>query len=373
MLKIARTDSSLIGRWWWTVDRLVLSAIVLLVILGIFLILAASTAVADQHNWSTFYFVKKHLIFLLPAMSLMIGVSMLCPQRVLQIAGIVFIAGLFALLLTLFMGVEIKGARRWLDLGFISLQPSEFIKPAFAILSGWCFARQHGKDDFPGQWVSMGLYAVVVLLLLLQPDLGMVMLITAMWLSQFFLAGLPIIWIGIAGVVGACSAVGAYFIFPHVHRRVDQFLAAGKGDRYGDHYQVAQSQEAFMNGGFFGMGPGEGIAKKHLPDAHADFIFAVAGEEFGLILCLVILALFAFIVLRAFGRILTERNLFIILSVTGLTVQFGIQAIINMASTLNLMPTKGMTLPFISYGGSSLLALALGMGMVLALTRRRVG
>jgi cell division protein FtsW len=373
MLTIARTNTTLVGRWWWTVDRLILVAVVLLMALGVFLVLAASTAVADQHSWSSFYFVKKHLLFLAPAICAMIGVSLLSPKQLRHFSLVLFLGSIVALIATLFIGVEIKGARRWLDFSIISIQPSEFIKPAFAIMSAWFFARQHDEDQFPGQWASMAMYALVVFLLLLQPDLGMVLVISALWMTQFFLPGLPIIWISAAGIAGVCGAVGAYFIFPHVHRRVDQFLTPDSGDRFGDRYQVSQSQEAFMNGGFFGVGPGEGTVKKYLPDAHADFIFAVAGEEFGMILCLAILAIFTFIVLRSFSRILAEQNLFVVLAVAGLTVQFGIQALINMGSTLNLMPTKGMTLPFISYGGSSLLALALGMGMVLALTRRRVG
>jgi len=361
------------GQWWWTVDRWTLAALLLLILLGVLLIMAASPAVADQHHWSSFYFVKKHIIFLIPTFGILLGVSLLSLQHIKYFALGLFGLSMVGLLLTSFIGVEIKGACRWLDVGGISIQPSEFVKPAFAVVSAWMFSRQKDEAFFPGNWIAIGLYLIVVAFLLLQPDLGMTALITVMWFSQFFLAGLPLLWIISATGCGVGGLVTAYFLFPHVSRRVDHFLNPEVSNKFGDRYQVTQSLEAFMNGGFIGQGPGEGTVKKHLPDAHADFIFAVAGEEFGMILCLLLVCIFAFIVLRSFSRLFYENNLFVVLAVTGLIVQFGLQAIINMASTLNLMPTKGMTLPFISYGGSSMLALAIGMGMVLALTRRRIG
>jgi len=372
VIYFTRADTSILGRWWWTVDRWMVAAIFSLVVLGILLIMAASPAVADQHEWTSFHFIKKHLFFLVPALLCMFGVSLLSPNRIFQLSLLMFLGSLVALVMTLFMGIEIKGARRWLELGGFSLQPSEFIKPAFAVVCAWVFARPQRDPEFPDRIVAIFLYLVVAALLLMQPDLGMTLVITAIFGAEFFLAGLPILWIGMAGGVGVASVIGAYFTFPHVTRRIDHFFDPSTGDRFGDRYQVLQSLDAFMNGGFFGQGPGEGTVKKHLPDAHADFIFAVAGEEFGLILCLIIVAIFAFVVIRSLVRMLNEHDFFIVLAVTGLMIQFGLQAIINMASTLNLMPTKGMTLPFISYGGSSLIALAMGMGMVLALTRRRI-
>ncbi|HUX80233.1 MAG TPA: putative peptidoglycan glycosyltransferase FtsW, partial [Alphaproteobacteria bacterium] len=289
-----------------------------------------------------------------------------------------FALGMFGLSIlglvsTLFLGTEIKGATRWLELGGFSIQPSEFIKPSFAVVCAWLFSKQQTESSFPGNLISIGLYLCVVAFLLLQPDLGMTALITAMWFSQFFLAGLPYHWILPAGGCGIGGLFAAYFLFPHVTRRVDHFLNPDCADKFGDRYQVNQSLEAFMNGGFLGQGPGEGTVKKYLPDAHADFIFAVAGEEFGMILCIVLVCIFAFILFRCICHLFDEKNLFVILAVTGLVVQFGLQAIINMASVLSLMPTKGMTLPFISYGGSSMIAQAIGMGLVLGLTRRRIG
>jgi cell division protein FtsW len=259
-------------------------------------------------------------------------------------------------------GVEIKGARRWVNLPGLSLQPSEFVKPTFAVLAAWLFAERKN-------WVAVALFGIVVTMLVKQPDLGMAVVVSAVFVAQFFLAGLRLGWVALMASGGIAGLVGAYALLPHVKSRIDRFLDPSSGDSY----QIDRSIEAFGNGGIWGTGPGEGRVKEWLPDAHADFVFAVAGEELGLILCLVIVAIFAFIVLRGLARMVQEQNLWIVLAATGLYVQFGLQAIINMASSLHLMPTKGMTLPFISYGGSSMLAIALGLGMALALTRRRFG
>jgi cell division protein FtsW len=237
------------------------------------------------------------------------------------------------------------------------------------VVTAWLLAQYRLRERFPGHWIAVALFILVVGLLIKQPDLGMTVVVSAVWFAQFFLAGLRLVWVAAGMVSGVAGLVGAYFALPHVASRIDRFLDPASGDSY----QVDRSMDAFMNGGWWGRGPGEGTVKEYLPDAHADFVFAVAGEELGLITCLIIVALFAFIVLRGFSRLLQESNLFVVLAATGLLVQFGLQAIINMASSLELMPTKGMTLPFLSYGGSSLLALGLGMGMALALTRRRFG
>jgi cell division protein FtsW len=269
------------------------------------------------------------------------------------------------------MGVDIKGARRWISILGFSLQPSEFVKPALAVLCAWMLAENQLNPVFPGKALALMLYGLTLCLLILQPDMGMAVLVSVVFFCQFFLAGLPLLWVALGVLTGAVGSISAYFFLPHVTQRVDRFLKAEGGDKYTDQYQITQSLDAFVNGGVFGQGPGEGTVKKHLPDAHADFIFAVAGEEFGLILCLIIVGLFAFIVLRNVGKVIQENDFFIVLAVSGLIIEFGLQAIINMSSTLSLIPTKGMTLPFISYGGSSMMALALTMGMVLALTRRR--
>jgi cell division protein FtsW len=369
MTTFARTDTSVIGRWWWTVDRWTLTAIACIIGIGAVLILAASPAVATRIHLDNYHFVKRQLAMLPPAFAIMFGMSLLSPVAIRRFATIGMLVGLGLLALTLVAGAEIKGARRWISFGGLSLQPSEFVKPCFAVFTAWMFSEQRKALGFPGNLIAIGLYGVVLALLLAQPDLGMAVVLSAMWFAQFFLAGLPMFLVVAFGMFGAFGLVGAYFTFPHVASRIDRFLDPASGDSF----QVERSMEAFMNGGLWGRGPGEGTIKAVIPDAHADFIFAVAGEEFGLFTCLIIVSLFAFVVLRGFGRLLHETNLFVLLAGTGLLVQFGLQAIINMASSLHLMPTKGMTLPFISYGGSSLLALAMGMGMLLALTRRRYG
>ena len=368
-MNIARADTSVLGRWWWTVDRWTMAALGVLICFGAVLIMAASPAVATRIGLDPFFFVRRQLGLLIPTIMIMGAVSMLNPRGVRIVALTGFAVAMALLALTFVAGVEIKGARRWIHLPGLSLQPSEFVKPTFAVVAAWLFATQRKDGRFPGDLIAIVLYLAVLAMLALQPDVGMAIVITAVWFSQFFLAGLRMYWVISLGLTGIVSLVGAYFVFPHVASRINRFLDPASGDTY----QVSTALDAFLNGGLTGRGPGEGTVKSVLPDAHADFVFAVAGEEFGLIFCLMIVAVFAFIVLRGFGRALQESNLFILLAVAGLLVQFGLQALINMSSTLNLIPTKGMTLPFISYGGSSLIALALGAGFILALTRRRFG
>lgn len=369
MIEFARTDTSVLGRWWWTIDRLTLFALMSLIGFGMVLIFAASPAVAERIGLDSFYFVRHQLIYLVPALGIVFAISLLGPRDVRRLAVIVFLGTLGLMALTLVIGVEIKGARRWISLAGFSLQPSEFIKPAFAVVAAWMIAAGRLDERFPGRIIAVGLYLVTMTLLLLQPDMGMAVLLSLVFGAQLFVAGMPLVLAGGLAVLGVVALFGAYFVFPHVASRVDRFLDPASGDSF----QVNRGLEAFMNGGLFGRGPGEGTVKEILPDAHADFIFAVAGEELGLVACLAIVALFAFIVLRGMSRMLQEGNLFVVLAVTGLLAQFGLQAIIHMASTLHLMPTKGMTLPLISYGGSSMWGIALCMGMALALTRRRAG
>lgn len=369
MITLTRSDESILGRWWWTVDRWTLALVAALIMFGIILIQAATPAIAVARGYSNFHFVQNYLLILIPALGGMIILSMQPLRNIRLIAFGVLPLSIFGIILTLVFGHDIKGATRWLHLPGLSLQPSEFAKPALTIVAAWLFARHCEKRGTPGLGVNFLLYASVCALLLLQPDFGMCMLISAVWFGQFFLAGLPLALVGISFVLLLTGGLGAYYIFPHVQHRIDRFLDPSSGDNY----QIERAMEAFANGGMFGTGPGEGSVKMSLPDAHSDFIFAVAGEELGLVFCLIIVLLYAMIVLRGFWRLRREQNLFAVLAASGLLLQFGLQAIINMASTLRLMPTKGMTLPFISYGGSSLLALALAMGMLLALTRKRFG
>ena len=365
----SRTDESLFGRWWWTVDRWMIAAIIAILALGAILALAASPAVAERIGLDTFYFVQRQFIVLPFVLIVMFAVSLLNRSGVRQLAVICFGLAVLFMIYTLVDGTKIKGAIRWVTFASFSIQPSEFVKPSFAIIAAWMFSAWRLKEDFPGYMVAVGLYLTVVALLLMQPDVGMAILVSVVWGVQFFLAGLPMLLVLAIGIVFICGGFVAYFNFEHVQIRIDRFFDPASIEAY----QVMRSLEAFRNGGVFGRGPGEGHVKEVLPDAHADFIFAVAGEEFGLMMTLLIVGLFLFVVLRGFGRAFKETDLFVQLAVAGLLVQLGLQAIINMASTLNLMPTKGMTLPFVSYGGSSMMALAIGLGMVLALTRERPG
>ncbi|MFO0996502.1 MAG: putative peptidoglycan glycosyltransferase FtsW [Alphaproteobacteria bacterium] len=367
MMAFARNDTSALGRWWWTVDRWTLAALASLIAIGTTLTLAASPAVAQRIGLDSLHFVRRQFAYLPFAIAILVGVSLLSVRDLRRLAVIVFLVGLSLLAVTPWLGTEIKGATRWISLAGLSVQPSEFVKPAFAVVAAWMFSADRLKAGIPGNVISIGLYVLVVGLLVRQPDIGMVVVITVVWLTQFFLAGLPIFWVGAAAAGGVVSVAAAYLLLPHVASRIDRFLDPAAGDTY----QISTALHAFATGGWFGRGPGEGRIKTTIPDSHSDFIFAVAGEEFGLILCVVIVALFGFVVLRGFTRLLREGDLFVVLATAGLLTQFGLQAIINMASTLSLMPTKGMTLPFISYGGSSLLALAFAMGMVLGFLRRR--
>lgn len=367
MATLARTDNSLVGHWWWTVDRWNLGAIALLALMGALLTLAASPAVAERIGLETFHFARRQAVYLALGLAAMVAVSFLSIKGVRRFSVLLMAIAVVLMILTLIFGDETKGATRWLNIGGLSIQASEFVKPAFAVLAAWMFSASRLDDQVPGYSIAIGLYIFVVGLLLLQPDVGMSIVISAIWGIQIFVAGLPLIIVIAVALVFLGGSVGAYFMFDHVRGRVDRFLDPDATEGY----QVARALDAFRNGGWAGRGPGEGRVKEVLPDAHADFILAVAGEEFGLIVCIIIVVLFAFVVLRGFARVFRDDNFFVLLAVTGLLVQFAIQAIINMASTLNLMPPKGMTLPFISYGGSSTLALGLGMGMVLALTKAR--
>ena len=367
MSTFPRTDTSLIGRWWWTVDRWTLTALAAIALIGALMTLAASPPVAERLGLDTFHFVRRQFLFLLLALAVMLATSLLTSGSIRRLAAVVFAVTLVFMVAVLITGEEINGARRWLRLGTLSIQPSEFIKPAFAVVAAWMFAKRRQDEHFPGDAITAGFFILVASCLLLQPDVGMSILVAAVWGAQLLLAGLPLTLVAMVALLFLSGAVAAYFTFTHVRIRVDSFLDPSVGDNY----QVMRSRDAFRNGGLFGRGPGEGRIKEILPDAHADFIFAVTGEEFGLMVCLLLVGLFAFVVLRGFSRVFRDNDLFVLLAVAGLLVQFGLQAIINMASSLQLMPPKGMTLPFISYGGSSTLALAWGLGMVLALTRER--
>ena len=364
-----RIEQTRLSEWWWTVDRGLLIGLIALMVGGVVLSLAASPPVAERLGLNTYHFFYRQAFFIIPALAVMIGVSLLTPRQIRRVAFVVFIVAFLLMIATLFIGAEIKGSRRWIQLFGFSIQPSEFIKPAFVILTAWLFAENAHRSDIPGNLFAIMLLILVAAPLVVQPDFGQTMLIAIVWSVLFFLAGMPWIWIIALGSLGIGGIVSAYILLPHVAIRINRFLSPESGDTF----QIDTAIESFVNGGWFGRGPGEGTVKRILPDSHTDFIFAVAAEEYGIVICLVLVALFAFIVLRGFWFALREHDPFVRLAVAGLVALFGFQSTINMAVNLHLMPAKGMTLPFISYGGSSLLAVALGTGFLLALTRRRAG
>lgn len=364
---VSRAHRTPFGEWWWTVDRLTLAAIGALMLAGVVLSLAASPPVAGRLGLDPFYFVNRHILYLIPTIAILLGVSFLSPRQIRRLAVVVLAVSLVMVAATPIFGVEIKGARRWLVLLGLNIQPSEFLKPAFVILVAWLFGESAKRPDMPTNAISLLLLLTVVALLVVQPDIGQTMLIVLVWSALFFMAGMRLVWVfGLAGIAGIGLMV-AYSTVPHVARRIQRFLDPASGDTF----NIDIATESFMRGGWFGTGPGEGTVKRLLPESHTDFVFAVAAEEFGVALCLALVALFAFIVIRMLIRAMRNDDPFTRFAAAGLTMLFAAQSAINMAVNLHLIPAKGMTLPFISYGGSSMISLAYAMGMLLALTREQ--
>jgi len=364
---VSRTARTPFGEWWWTVDRATLAALIGLMLGGIILSLAASPPVAARLNLDSFHFVHRHILFLLPTLMVLLVTSFLTPRQVRRLALLVFLVSMVLVAATPFFGAEIKGARRWLVIFGVNVQPSEFVKPAFVILIAWLFAESTRRPEMPANTAALALLILVAALLVMQPDFGQTMLIALVWGALFFMAGMRLIWVGGLAGVAAVGLTGAYFTVPHVARRIQRFLDPGSGDTF----NIDLAMESFARGGWFGRGPGEGTVKRLLPESHTDFVFAVGAEEFGIVLCLMLLGLFAFVVIRSLRHALHNDDPFMRFSAAGLAILFGLQSAINMAVNLHLMPAKGMTLPFVSYGGSSMISLAYGMGMLLALTRGR--
>lgn len=362
----SRSDRSPISEWWWTIDRWFLAAFLGLIAFGVVLSFAASPNVAERIGLDSFHFVKRHAIFLVPTIAVMIAVSFLDERQTRRLALITLAGSIGLMVIALFFGLEVKGSRRWVHFAGFQLQPSEFMKPAFVIICAWMFAERQRRPDIPGNLFAGILFVAIAGLLIAQPDLGQTILLAGTWGAMFFMAGMPWLWIAVLGGIGAVGLVGAYFALPHVAGRIDRFLT-GEGDTF----QVDMGREAIQRGGWFGQGPGEGTVKRVLPDSHTDFIFAVLAEEFGIILCMILVGIFAFIVLRGLTRSVGEADPFRRLSVAGLVVLIGFQSMINIAVNLQLMPAKGMTLPFVSYGGSSMIAMALSAGFILSMTRKR--
>jgi cell division protein FtsW len=363
----SRAQPTPLSEWWRTVDRLTLAALGALMLGGIVLCLAASPPVAARIGLDPFHFVNRQVFFLIPAAAVLIATSFLSPREIRKLALLVFIISLVLVAATPHFGAEIKGARRWLVILGVNIQPSEFLKPAFVILIAWLFGESGKRPDMPANTVALMLLATVVSLLVLQPDFGQTMLIALVWCALFYMAGMRFIWVLGLGATASAGLLVAFYTVPHVAQRINRFLDPASGDTF----NIDIATESFVRGGWLGRGPGEGTIKRILPEGHTDFVFAVAGEEFGVVLCLILVALFAFIVIRALVKAMHNEDAFIRFAAAGLAILFGLQSTINMAVNLHLMPAKGMTLPFISYGGSSLISLAYGMGMLIALTRER--
>ena len=366
---VSRAERTTFGEWWWTIDRWLLFSFVVLMIAGILFGLAAYPPVANKLGLSTFHFVNRQAVFLVIAACIIVGTSFLSPREVRRLALILFVIGWSLVVATLFFGAEVKGARRWINLVGFNLQPSELLKPAFVVMAAWAFSEGAARKDikFLPSVIAFVLLIMVAVPLIRQPDLGQTILVTSVWCGLFFLAGLHILWV--IGLVG--GGIGgiflAYKFLPHVTDRIDRFLNKGNGDTF----QTDMAMDSFLSGGWFGRGPGEGIVKRSLPDSHTDFLFSVIGEEFGVVVCMLVVCVFAFIVLRGMYNARQNSDPFCRMAGAGLVMLFGLQSFINMAVNLNLIPPKGMTLPFLSYGGSSLFSVALTTGMLLAVTRRR--
>ena len=366
----ARTDSSRLGLWWWTTDHILLGVAAILMTLGVLLSFASSPAAAARMNLGDpFHFAMRQSVFAVIGAAILLGVSALSPKGVRRAAFFIYIGAIAIMMALPFMGHNAKGATRWLELGGFSLQPSEFMKPALIVMVAWMFSEGQKGDGIPGVSIAFCLYLLAVALLLVQPDVGHTILITIAFGAAFFVAGVPMRWI--AGMLAAATAglTTIYFTFDHVASRVHKFLSPAASDTH----QIDRAQEAIAAGGLLGRGPGEGVMKRHVPDLHTDFIYSVAAEEYGLIFSLFLITLFAILVTRSLYKAMKLSDPFEQIAAAGLFVLVGQQAFINVAVNLNLIPTKGMTLPFISYGGSSMMAMGLTLGMALALTRRRPG
>jgi cell division protein FtsW len=364
---VSRAERSAFSDWWWTVDRSLLVALAILALAGLVFLMAGGPPVAERLGLSTFHFVNRQVMFLMPAIAVLLSVSFLSLRHLRRLALAVYFIGMILILLAFQFGPEIKGAHRWMMIGPLGIQPSEFVKPAFVVLAAWAFAEGGRRKDMPGALLGFLILPATIIPLILQPDFGQTMLVTVVWCGLFFIAGLHWFWVMGLGGAGLIGIIAAYEFLPHVRARFERFMDKSSGDTF----QVDTAMESFSRGGWLGRGPGEGTVKRILPDAHTDFIFAVTAEEFGIVVCMILLLLFAFIVLRGLSLARRSEDTFCRLAATGIVFMFGLQACINMMVNVHLMPAKGMTLPFISYGGSSLLSLALAMGFLIALTRRR--
>lgn len=359
-----RSDNPFI-RWWLSIDRVSLIMIVALALFGVVMVGTASPSVATRIDLNSYHFLLRHILFLFPAIGVMVFLAWFQPQNIWRLATILYVGAFVGVILSLLIGTEIKGATRWIRVAGFSVQPSEFLKPAFIVLSAWLLSKQKLQNYFPGVLIALGLYALTAGILILQPDFGMFFLVSVVFGMQIFLAGCPLRYVVILGAIGLVSVIVAYATLGHVQSRIDRFLFPEGADTY----QIDRSKEAFMNGGLIGAGPGQGTIKNQVPDIHSDFIFTAVGEEWGFILTSLLVGCFGYLFYRFFSRFSRSESIFVMLAGGGLTFMLVVQCFIHMGSTLQLIPAKGMTLPLISYGGSSLIAVGMTFGLILALSR----
>ena len=355
-----------IKKWWLDIDKTNFLLIFAIMIFGLIMTATSSPAIAAKIGVDKFFFLKKQLVFALIALQLLIAISFLDDEKI-RILSFFAIITIFVLLIgVLIFGSQVKGAKRWISIFGFSLQPSEFAKVFFITFNAFLLHRLNHKKWQVKYGSSAFLFVLFASLLLLQPDFGMTLTFAIIWATQLFVFGLPMAFILIMGFLSIFGAIAAYITFPHVEDRINRFFDSSQAN-----YQVERSMDAIINGSFFGTGPGHGVVKQYIPDAHTDFIFAVMAEEFGIISCIILLCVFLYLIARIIKRAKEEENMFIYLCLAGLVTQFSLQIFINIGVSLKLLPTKGMTLPFISYGGSSMLAMSICFGIILAFTKRK--
>ncbi len=366
-MMFSRAEKTPLAEWWWSIDRELLGALIMLLAVGMVLSFGASPAVAERIGLDEWHFVIRHALFCLLAIPVMLATSLLNQRQARFVALATLVVMTILLWATLHFGTEVKGARRWISIAGWTIQPTEFVKPAFAVIGAWLFSEFMIHRNVPGRAIATIIMGLLVGALLLQPDLGQTALVMATWAVLLFFSGIS--WWVIVGLGGAAGGllVGGYAFFPHFARRIDSFINPEDGNTY----QVDRALQSLMEGGWFGRGPGESVANRLIPDAHADFVFSAAAGEFGIVFCMGLVGLIGFIAIRAMLAAQRQSSLFARLAASTLAAQFAMQSGINLAVNLNLMPAKGMTLPFVSYGGTSMIAVAFGMGLMLALTRTK--
>ena len=368
--RLGRSDMSALGRWFWEIDKLLLILVAVLISIGLIAVAAASPAASQRYSgggisFDSLHYFYRQLMWIVVALPVMIVVSMLpkpTARRLSLLGAVIFTALLF---LVPMIGQEVNGARRWLGVGFTQFQPSEFLKPLYIVSIAWLLSLKEKDQSLPMVPLTALITGIVALLLMQQPNFGETIIFVSAWVMLLALSGASLRMLGILGIAGLVSVVLAYFFYDVATQRIDGFLFSE-----GDNYQVESARRTLTAGGLFGVGPGAGTRKFSLPEPHTDYIFSVIGEEFGIIACLAIAILYMTIVARVMIRLLHEEDKFLVLATAGLVTQFGLQALINMAVNVHIAPSKGMTLPFISYGGSSMVALSVGFGLLLAFSRR---